>query len=69
MVFKQRFKINVVSETTQARTRASARNQDARTGGEEPEDMEEDLTDDESVVIGETPPSPQPRRTAGNQIV
>ena len=68
MVFKQRFKINVVSETTQARTRASARNQDARTGGEEPEDMEEDLTDDESVVIGETP-SPQPRRTAGNKIV
>jgi hypothetical protein len=28
--------------------------------------MEEDLTDDESVVVQETRPPPQPRRTSGN---
>jgi hypothetical protein len=28
--------------------------------------MEEDLTDDESVVVQETRPPPQPQRTAGN---
>ena len=28
--------------------------------------MEEDLTDDESVVVQESRPPPQPRRTSGN---
>jgi hypothetical protein len=69
MVFRQRFsKLTFVSESTQTRTRAGTRNQVARAGEEEVEDMEEDLTDDESVVIREVPPSPQPRRTSGISI-
>ncbi len=31
--------------------------------------MEEDLTDDESVVVQETRPPPQPRRTSGNSYL
>ncbi len=58
--------LTFVSEQTQARTRASTRNQGAGAGEEEADDMEEDLTDDESVVVQETPPPPQPRRSSGN---
>jgi hypothetical protein len=55
-----------VSEQTQARTRAGTRNQGAGAGEEEADDMEEDLTDDESVVVQETRPPPHPRRSSGN---
>jgi hypothetical protein len=58
--------LTFVSEQTQARTRAGTRNQGAGAGEEEADDMEEDLTDDESVVVQETRPPPQPRRTSGN---
>jgi hypothetical protein len=58
--------LTFVSEQAQARTRAGTRNQGAGAGEEEADDMEEDLTDDESVVVQETRPPPQPRRSSGN---
>jgi hypothetical protein len=58
--------LTFVSEPTQARTRAGTRNQGAGAGEVEADDIEEDLTDDESVVIREAPPPPQPRRSSGN---
>jgi hypothetical protein len=67
-VLRQSLFLNLtfVSEQTQARTRAGTRNQGAGAGEEEADDMEEDLTDDESVVVQETRPPPNPRRSSGN---
>jgi hypothetical protein len=57
-VLRQHFQnLTFVSESTQTRTRAGTRNQGARAGEEEVDDMEEDLTDDDSVVIREAPPT------------